>query len=81
MWANMNALYAAASKCFAQGAFCLCLEPVFLCASVLFIGGIVGATVETIELENDEPHNFGAVTRWMVMYPMVKWGGGGVGRI
>ena len=31
----------------------------------------MGATVETIEIERDEqaPHNFGAVTRWMVMYP------------
>ena len=40
---------------------------------VLFIGGVVGATVETIELdqENVAPHNFGAVTRWMVMYPTI----------
>ena len=39
--------------------------------AVLFIGGVVGATVETIELDNTDqpPHYFGAVTRWMVMYP------------
>lgn len=36
-------------------------------AAILFIGGIVGATVETIELDNDAPHNFGAVTRWIVI--------------
>ena len=29
----------------------------------------MGATVETIQISNDTPHNFGAVTRWMVMYP------------
>ena len=29
----------------------------------------MGATVETIQISNETPHNFGAVTRWMVMYP------------
>lgn len=31
----------------------------------------MGATVETIEInqDNDVPHNYGAVSRWIVMYP------------
>lgn len=41
--------------------------------AVLFIGAIVGATVETIELNRDDdvPHNYGAVSRWIVMYPVL----------
>ena len=40
-----------------------------LLSTVLFIGGVVGATVETIDVDSDQaPHSFGAVTRWMVMY-------------
>lgn len=44
-----------------------------LSVPVLFIGAIVGATVETIEInqEDDVPHNYGAVTRWIVMYPVL----------
>ena len=41
---------------------------------VLFIGGVVAATVDTIRLDNRfgpgiAPHSWGFVTRWMVMYP------------
>ena len=36
--------------------------------TVLFIGGIVAATVEIIELSTPV-HSFGAVSRWLIMYP------------
>ena len=29
----------------------------------------MAATVDTITLDSGVPHNFGAVTRWLVMYP------------
>ena len=41
----------------------------FFVSAVIFIGGIVAATVDTITLDSNVPHNFGAVTRWIVMYP------------
>lgn len=45
--------------------------------TVLFIGGVVGATVETIRLDDrfgpgEHPHTFGYVTRWIVMYPLLS---------
>ena len=43
--------------------YCFCVS------AVIFIGGIVAATVDTITLDGRAPHSFGAVTRWIVMYP------------
>ncbi len=40
--------------------------------TVMFIGGVVAATMETIN-ENSLPvHSFGVVARWIVMYPVQR---------
>ena len=70
MWGNMNALYGAASKAGVRAVQPLYLPPSpSLSLAVLFIGAIVGATVETIQFDNDAPHSFGTASRWIVMYP------------
>lgn len=40
-----------------------------ICDVVLFIGGVVAATVEIINFGSVPVHEYGTVTRWIVMYP------------
>lgn len=35
----------------------------------MFIGGVVAATVELINSDSRPVHEFGAASRWIVMYP------------
>ncbi len=40
-------------------------------STVMFVGGVVAATVELINSQSSPVHSYGAVTRWIVMYPTV----------
>ena len=39
--------------------------------AVMFVGGVVAATVELINSGSEPVHEYGAVARWIVMYPKV----------
>ena len=39
--------------------------------AVMFVGGVVAATVELINSDSSPVHEYGAYTRWIVMYPLV----------
>ena len=57
------------SKCFVLSLFDLFLPPHNI---VLFVGAVMAATVELISLTDSTPiHSYGAVTRWICMYPKV----------
>lgn len=48
------------------------LYSILLYGAVLFVGGIVAATVELISLDDDisrPVHSYGTVSRWIIMYP------------
>ena len=36
----------------------------------MFVGGVVAATVELINTDSLPVHEYGAVARWIVMYPI-----------